>query len=580
LERHESSYRLNTRGWAVDLDDAEQLVRLAEHHLALDEPGFAYPVAKRATQLLETGRPLEDQRSLSAADDLGATTDALARRAQRACWTSALATDDAEGAHVAASAAASADPLDEEAQRAVMRAQYERGEHNAALRTYHHLQRVLRRELGTDPDPETQQLHVRVLRGQPTSPAGPPSTTRDHAGRTVHVPRQRPELHLAGRGVPMVGRGEVLARLDDVWRVATLGEPGMVVMSGAPGVGKSELLRRMTDQVKEAGGAALMARCTVTDGAAPLHSLTEAIRRFCAAEHPDLVRDAARGAEASLAELIPPLSPVLGAPDLGPCASHHPRLLNAVQSFVTNLSGSRPVLLAVDDVHLADHDTITVLRQLCAANSGRVMVMVTESEGENTLLIDALSTSARRLRLRPLTVDDVSELAAIWRVPQAVSEVYSLTGGLPGLVVEALRAVSGGAAVEELDHILPSLDDTILDHLRRAGDAVVSLLSLAAAVGRRFHFDDLLRMGVPIAEAAAGVQRAMHLGLLEADGDTLVFAGRLVHLAVLNTVPEPVRRELVKGAGLPADEHPGRRSSSAQGHMPVPSGIDDLKPAS
>jgi predicted ATPase len=255
-------------------------------------------------------------------------------------------------------------------------------------------------------------------------------------------------------------------------------------------------------------------------------------------------------------------------------------LLNSVQSFVTNLSASRPVLLAIDDAQLADQDTVVVLRQLSATSSRRVLVMVTAPEGESTPLIDALGISARRLRLCPLTVEDVSELAARWRVPDAVSDVYSLTGGLPGLVVEALRAVADGAAVDELGLSLPALDEAILNHLRTAGDALVSLLGLAAAVGRRFRFDDLLRMGIPIAEAAAGVQRAMHLGLLEADGDTLAFASGLLHIAVLDAVPEAIRHDLIKGAGLPAGERPGRRPTSTSGDMPAPCDLGDLKPAS
>lgn len=55
------------------------------------------------------------------------------------------------------------DPLRETSQRALMEAQLAAGDRASALRTYERCRRLLADELGTDPSPETQSLHERLL---------------------------------------------------------------------------------------------------------------------------------------------------------------------------------------------------------------------------------------------------------------------------------------------------------------------------------------------------------------------------------------------------------------------------------
>jgi DNA-binding SARP family transcriptional activator len=571
LEHLDGGYRLNTRGWMVDLNDAERLIGVAEHHLTAGEAGLAHLAAKRALQILDVGGPLEDQQALAVTDDLRVSTDALIRRARGAVWASALILHDAESASIAAAAAALTNPLDEEAQRALMRSQYELGELNAALRTYSRLQRELRRELGTDPEPETQRVHLCILRGEHHS--WTVSQTSPNHGRPHHT--------LSGnRAVPLVGRGEVVAQLRRAWHDAALGTGESVLVLGGVGTGKSELLRTLARDVTGAGGVVLSSRCTRYDRTVPLQPLTDAIRRFCAAEHHDLVRAAAKGIEQPLAELVPPLADLLGIPDRDSHAAHGGRLLHSIHTFLLSLAKHQPVLLAIDDAHLADDETAGVLHRLCAAGTRRILVAVTAAEGNAETLMDALGESSRRVRLGPLSADDVTALAARWHVAHAAPRVYAITGGLPRLVVETLRAVAEGAAIDELGQPLSELHDAILDHLRRAGDGTVELLTVAAALGRRFRFDELVRVGLPLADAMTGTQRALHLGLLEPEGDTLVFGSDLVHAALLNSVPEPIRCTLARCLPTTYGSQAGSASVAGRDRGPAVQELDGLKPAS
>ncbi|MDX6360856.1 MAG: family transcriptional regulator, regulator of embCAB operon [Nocardioidaceae bacterium] len=64
-----------------------------------------------------------------------------------------------------ASTAVALDPAVEAAHRSVMRAHAQLGEVGMALRAYEACRSHLAHELGADPSPQTQELHLRILRG-------------------------------------------------------------------------------------------------------------------------------------------------------------------------------------------------------------------------------------------------------------------------------------------------------------------------------------------------------------------------------------------------------------------------------
>jgi DNA-binding SARP family transcriptional activator len=523
LERLDDGYRLNTHGWEVDVDAAERFVRTAERHLLVDEPGLAHAAATRGMSMLGTGEPLIGHQSLPGVDDLRLTVEALLRRARRAAWLSALDLRDFRPAWEAAAAATRSNPLDEQAQRALMLTHYLLGERNDALRVYARLQDTLREDLGSDPDPQTQRLHLRILRGEAAlgSPRGRGAASRRTESRSA-----------------LPSRAETSAELHRAWGAGTVGDPKVVVITGAVGVGKSETLEGLTDHVASTGGVVLRGRCAGFARSLSLHPLAQAVRRLCARERPDLVREAATGVEAPLVALVPALAGVLDVRSVGrPGPVHEQRLVDAVHSFVLGLSAQHPVLVAIDDAHLADRHTLDVLHRLSEPGQGhRILVALTAPDGDLETVARALADREWLIRLEPFSARDVAVLAEQARVPDAAAKVYALTGGLPGLVAAAL-------ALRE-----PAQCQTAaaLDHLRRAGEDVVRLLTLAAVAGRQFRFDDVVRLGLPPAEATTAMQQATSAGLLAVRGEELAFTSELVYAAVRGALPEPVRNGVAR----------------------------------
>ncbi|MGS2618779.1 AfsR/SARP family transcriptional regulator [Micromonospora sp. LZ34] len=115
------------------------------------------------------------------------------------------------------------------------------GRTDEALRTYRDLRARLVAEFGLDPTPELRQLEAAILRADPTLEVPPDPLAGDLPRRAPANPPVRPaELpHAHGQ---FVGRRAELAALDgQLDAVRRAGGPGIVVIDGMGGIGKTAL---------------------------------------------------------------------------------------------------------------------------------------------------------------------------------------------------------------------------------------------------------------------------------------------------------------------------------------------------
>jgi DNA-binding SARP family transcriptional activator len=135
-------------------------------------------------------------------------------------------------------------PFREQLAAQLMTALYQAGRQADALAAYESVRRTLAGELGVDPGPAIQDLHLRILRADPSLRGGDPAV----AG--PRVPRQLPT------DVPdFCGRdGEVTAMEEALTADATPGETPAMVISGAGGVGKTALAVHVAHRLAETFG--------------------------------------------------------------------------------------------------------------------------------------------------------------------------------------------------------------------------------------------------------------------------------------------------------------------------------------
>ncbi len=215
-----------------------------------------------------------------------------------------------------------ADPTDEPAHRALMRALAAAGRRDEALRHYERCAAALRRELGTDPDDETAAL-AEAIAGAPAVPALNPLGLRPRPVRFNNLPTP-PN--------PLVGRDRELAALQDL-----LWDPTarLVTVTGAGGIGKTRLALEAAARVADdfPDGACFVALAAIRDPSVVLPTIARALGVEETGGRPfaELLRDALR--ERELLLVLDNVEQVLdAAADLADLLTACPRLTLLVTS--------------------------------------------------------------------------------------------------------------------------------------------------------------------------------------------------------------------------------------------------------
>src|SRR4029434_10851337 len=114
---------------------------------------------------------------------------------------------------------------------------------------------------------------------------------------------------LVGRTAEVTAARQVLARARE-------GAGGVALIVGEAGVGKSRLLRAMTDEARDAGFFVLTGACFEAERSIPYAPLLDLVRLFAGSASPALVAHVLAPAASELVTIFPELGPLL--PDATP----------------------------------------------------------------------------------------------------------------------------------------------------------------------------------------------------------------------------------------------------------------------
>ena len=374
-------------------------------------------------------------------------------------------------------------PLEESGYRTLMLLQADLGDRAGAVSTYHHCASVLERDLGVSPDPTTQQAFQRLMAER--DPAGPSTP-----GLTPDAPRSGVAT------AQLVGRHREFSLLQDLWLAATAGRPGLALVGGGAGVGKTRLVTEIAELARRQGAVVASSQCFGMLG------------RLALAPVADWLRNPA--VQAAAATLDPPwrtevrrLVPTGGR---GERSAASMSMADAWQRhrFFEGLARAlmavgRPVLLVLDNMQWCDQETLAFLTFFLGLASGTPVLVAgtlrNDTLGEDRELADwAVRMRATglmtELSLGPLEAADTARLAgAISGRPLLADEVNLLqatTGGFPLYVIEAVR---GSADPGGTPRPAGDLTAVLRNRLEQASVAAREVATLAAAVGTNFTLD-------------------------------------------------------------------------------------------
>lgn len=397
------------------------------------------------------------------------------------------------------------EPLSEEGRRDLMRLAALAGRRSLALAEYDRLRTLLRSELGVDPLDETRALYDSILLEQ--SEPGEPS----------------PEAEVLGPIVPLVGRSSALAALRETWKRVLTGRSCLTVVAGEDGIGKTRLVKSfLGSAVVDRRVRVLKGRCHELAPPRALGPFREILANAAAEEAQASATPFSTLPEETLAELarlvpefrslpsgLPPSAPQEGDAGRG-------RLFEAVGHLLEGLCRQGPgrwpcdpLVLFLDDVHLADRSSCELLDFLLARLDGLpVWILVTAHP--DLSFREREEGGIRRIDLDPLPVPALWEIAAaLVGEGQAGRLVALLTegnGGLPLTVTEQINALwdAGVLAQEGGEHWslrsgagtpIETLDALCLARLGRLPSSTRRLAFLAAVAGPTFDAGLLVHAG-------------------------------------------------------------------------------------
>jgi DNA-binding NarL/FixJ family response regulator len=167
----------------------------------------------------------------------------------------------------------------------------------------------------------------------------------------------------------LIGRDAVVAAIEVRLDLAANGHGSAVLLRGEAGIGKSRVVQEIAERTQQRDWWVLRGRAEEFEAGIPYSAIRDVFNQAQASDDP-LLRERARivlhetsgspGTAAGAAEATARLS----------------RVYSATMETIEELVGKRPLLLAVEDLHVADEDSLSLIRVIARSVSGTACLLL------------------------------------------------------------------------------------------------------------------------------------------------------------------------------------------------------------
>ena len=465
--------------------------------------------------------------------------------------------------------------ISEPAIRAQMEALAFSGDRLGALRIFETWKRSLHDQLQAVPSELIEAIAARLRRG------GLETSTHSALPK---VPTEQ------WRDRPFIGRTREYRALYEAWERTARCESSHILILGESGIGKSTLIQRLVTGASLEGAVSARVQCYEPEREIPYAAVGALAQGL-------LDRPGASGtppqALADLAQTVPAVRerfPNLPTPIDLHGESFRIRLIDAVHQLILAVAEESPLILVVDDLHLADDASAAVVHLLVRRlESNPVMFLLAarpQSSGESPN-VARLREIHQRIRVQSLDLPPMSAEEAGEMLDSLVTEgpapskavrdaMLRAAGGYPMALElfvadwlangERSLALSLPAMREELGS-RPAPEDAYrlsLERIQEGLDAPArNVLKLAAILGRRLNDVTMYRIvDLGLAGTADAMERLRSLRLLRETDGRLEFVNEMIrghaYLGIPATLRTALHGEVVER--LLANERAGRRA--------------------
>lgn len=335
--------------------------------------------------------------------------------------------------------------------------------------------------------------------------------------RLFRVVGERPaesrfEAARAGTLAAFVGRSLELGFVLERWTAARAGRGQVVLIGGEAGIGKSRLVRELTEQAAATPHELIRLQGSPYHATSAFHPIIERLSRVAgfAPEDPAAVRldkleAMLRQNGEDVAAVAPVYAELLSVPadgryaplDLAPQQLRE-RTTDVLVERLVRLGSRSPVLMVVEDAHWIDPTTCEVLEHAAARIADLPVMLALTHRPEWSVDWAESYGHCSRLQLGRLERHQIAELAqAICGEELSdvlVDHIAARTDGVPLFVEEVTRSLleRGLAASADAAAIPATLQGSLMARLDRLPPSAKRIAHIASVIGRDFD-DELLR---------------------------------------------------------------------------------------
>jgi hypothetical protein len=322
----------------------------------------------------------------------------------------------------------------------------------------------------------------------------------------------------------------------------------MYVIGGEAGIGKTRLLTETAALATLEGVAVFTVRCQAYYTTRPLSVFIELVPALREAPGALGVTPHSMASLTALTSHAEDFSE--RPPDARDDITRSELLLAAINDLVDAVSAEQPLLLAIEDAHWADQDSLRALNRLVQGQTARPLVIACTTRTPETFpRARALEDHTVFRRLKPLAIEAMGELAEQLLPDQCTDATDALVhwsvrmaGGNP-LFLQLL--CSHYRATGEAYAVPTDVLSAVIRRVEQLSSDCQRVLAICAMLGKHANIDLLSHLtGWDHLVMFDAVQHLEDQGYLQLDADALMIAHDLVSQAVLSLITPISKRVL------------------------------------